>query len=125
MCGVGGPPASGRELLSPREARAGGHDRSRGFSHRPLQAEVAEPRMIRRTRPLWPVKLAVGLLDQSIVDGGVPVMHQPILAELPVFIAVGTIPFAGFIVPFVSESNSDPALIEGPQLFDQAVVEFP
>jgi hypothetical protein len=44
-------------------------------THRPLQTEVAEPRMIGRTRPLWPVKLALRLLYGHIVDGGVAVMH--------------------------------------------------
>src|SRR5205807_4762078 len=51
--------------------------------------------------------------------------HQAAFVELPQFIAVAAVPAAGAVVPFVLVAHGDPMVGEGPQGFDQAVIEFP
>ena len=74
--------------------------------------------------PVRPVKLAVRLQDRQIVDAGMAAAHQSVFVELPVFVAVGAEPVAVVVMPFVGEAHGDPVSVEGPQFFDQAVVEF-
>ena len=50
--------------------------------------------------------------------------HQPVLVELPVFVAVGTEPVAGVIVPLVRKAHGDAIAGEGPELLREAVVEL-
>ena len=91
-----------------------------------LHAEIGETGMILRTGKRGvPMKLAIGFLDRQVVDTGVPVMHQAVLVELPVLVAIGAIPIAGVVMPFVGEAHRNPAPLEGPQLFDEAIVLLP
>ena len=81
--------------------------------------------MIRRARARTiPVILALGLLDRKVVDASKARSHQAVLGELPVLIAVGAKPVAGIVVPLVLEAHGNMVFVEGPQLFDQAIVEF-
>ncbi len=80
--------------------------------------------MIVGTAAKRPEELAVGFLDREIVDGGVAMMHDAVLIELPVLVSVGAVPVAGVIVTLVGEANGDACAVEGPQLFDEAIVEF-
>src|SRR5258705_8893945 len=71
-----------------------------------------------------PEKLAVALLDRQVVDAGEAFLHQAVLGELPVLVAVRTVPLARIVVPFVFEAHGDAVLEKAPELLAQAVVEF-
>src|SRR3954447_10094866 len=51
-------------------------------------------------------------------------MHDAVFVELPVFVSVGAVPVAGVVVALVGEAYGDAGSVEGPELFDEAVVEF-
>src|SRR3984893_3498521 len=91
---------------------------------KPLEAKIAKPRMIIRTAPWCPVILALRLLDRQIVDGSKPQAHQPVLIELPIFIAIRAKPIPGVIVPFIGEAHGDTVSLERPRLFDQPIVQL-
>src|SRR5215470_2452821 len=80
--------------------------------------------MVLRTAPEGPVVLALGFLDRQVIDTGQTTAHQTILGELPVFIAIGPEPIARVIMPLIREAHRDAGLMKGPELFDEAVVEF-
>src|SRR5450432_1581505 len=80
--------------------------------------------MIVRPPSERPEKLAVGFLHRRVVDAGVAVVHQSLVIELPVLIAVTPVPVAGIVVPFVSEANGNAAPSKCPELLDESVVEF-
>ncbi len=71
-----------------------------------------------------PVEFAIGFFDREIVDAGVAVVHDAIFVELPVFVSVRAKPVAGVVVALVGETDGDAGSVEGPQLFDEAVVQF-
>lgn len=68
-----------------------------------------------------PVELALHFLDRHIVDGGVPMVHEAVRAELPILVSVGTEPGSGSVVPFISEAHGDAAAIKGPQFLNEPV----
>src|SRR5216683_3721098 len=80
--------------------------------------------MIVGTAAEGPVELALRLFDREIVDAGVAVMHDAVFVELPVFVSVGAVPVAGVVVAFVGEAHGDAGSVEGPELLDEAIVEF-
>jgi hypothetical protein len=57
-------------------------------------------------------------LDWQVIDAGDAQMHQPVLIELPVLVAIAAEPIAAIVVPFVGEANRDSVLVERPNLFD-------
>ena len=61
-----------------------------------------------------PVKLAFRFPDRQIVNAGVPMVHQPVLVELPVLVTVGAKPVARGIMRFVSEAHGDTISIVRP-----------
>ena len=71
-----------------------------------------------------PVELAVGFFDGEIVDAGVAMMHDAVLVEFPVLVSVGAIPVSGVVVALVSKADCDACAVEGPELFDETIVEF-
>ena len=71
-----------------------------------------------------PVELALGFFDGEIVDAGVAVVHDAVFVELPVFVSVGAVPVAGVVVALVGEADGDAGSVEGPELFDEAIVEL-
>ena len=73
----------------------------------------------------WPMKEAIFFANPQIVDAGMPVMHQSIFPEFPVFVPVGAIPLSAVIVTFVSKTNSNAVVIECPKFLDESIVEFP
>src|SRR5579872_4781747 len=81
--------------------------------------------MIRRARS-WrlPQELAIFGEDGNVVDAGLAATHVAVLVELPLLVAVSAEPIAGIVVPLVLEAHSDVILVECPELFDQAIVEF-
>src|ERR1700690_680849 len=71
-----------------------------------------------------PVIKTVLFADRQIVDAREAHPHQPVLVELPVFIAVPAEPTPRIIAPFVGEANGDPVLMKRPELLDQPIVEL-
>jgi hypothetical protein len=71
-----------------------------------------------------PVVFAVALFDRQIVDTGDAQAHQAMLVEFPVLVSVAAEPVAAIIVPFIRKADGDAVLSKGPDLLDQAVVEF-
>jgi hypothetical protein len=61
-----------------------------------------------------PVISAIRFPDRKIVDAGEPALHQTVLAEFPILVAVGTKPVAGIIVPFVGKANGNAIAGERP-----------
>src|SRR5690625_3204654 len=58
-----------------------------------LQPEVAKPWMVCGSwRGEFPVKLTVGFGYDDVVDAGVPMRHQTVAVELPIFVAIGAVP---------------------------------
>src|SRR5262249_38616662 len=99
-----------------------GAEKHRDYSR--LQTEIAETRVIVGPSSLRPMKLPLRLFERHVVYRGMPVMHQPVLIELPVLIAVRAVPVARVVVPFVSKPNRDPIPVEGPQLLDEPIVQL-
>src|SRR5215510_2684858 len=77
-----------------------------------------------RPAPQRPVVLAVRFLDGQVVDAGQTKPHQALVVELPVLVAVRAEPVPLIIVSLVGETDGNAAPLEGPQLLDQAIVEF-
>src|SRR5229473_353912 len=59
-----------------------------------------------------------------VPGSGETTAHQPIRGELPVFIAIGPEPVARVIMPLIREAHRDTSVMKGPELFDEAVVQF-
>src|SRR3954465_10669513 len=87
------------------------------------QRVLAQPRDIGRARPRrWPVKAAFAFLDGDVVDAGLAPPHQAVFVELPLLVAVGTMPLPGIVVPFILEAHGNAVLVERPEVLDQAIV---
>src|SRR5512147_422574 len=65
------------------------------------QPEIAQARVIVGTTAGRPVKFPLRRRNRQVVDAGDAPLHQPLLVEFPVFVAVGAEPVSGIIVPFV------------------------
>ena len=72
-----------------------------------------------------PVEFAVGFSDGQLVDACVPRIHQPLIVEFPIFIAVRAKPVSGVVVVLIGKAHRDAVAVKSPQLFDETVVEFP
>src|SRR5580693_2173939 len=81
--------------------------------------------MLRGARTLRPAKQSIRLADRHVVDAGLAPLHQPFGVELPLLIAMGTVPVAGIVAPFILETDRDTRVVEGPQLLDQPVFQLP
>src|SRR5215471_8547073 len=80
--------------------------------------------MVIRTAPQGPAVLALSFLDRQVIDAGQTSAHEPILGELPVFIAIGPEPVARVIMPLIREAHRNAGVMKGPELFDEAVVQL-
>ena len=67
-----------------------------------------------------PVICAISCLNRKVVDAGNSTLHQTDFIEFPVFVAVGSKPESGVVMPFVSKTNSNPVVVSKPKLFDEA-----
>jgi hypothetical protein len=70
------------------------------------------------------MKLPIGLGDRLFVDTAVTDLHQAVLAELPVLVAIGPEPMAAVVVVLVGVAHGDAIAGKGPEFLDQPVVEF-
>src|SRR5690606_16593618 len=80
--------------------------------------------MIVRPAPLRPAELALGFRDRQVVDTRMSRAHQAALVELPVLVAIRTIPLPAIVMPFIGKANRDAVVAEGPELLDQAVLQL-
>src|SRR4030095_13259943 len=80
--------------------------------------------MVIRTAPQEPAVLVLGFLDWEVIDAGQTTAPQPIRGELPGFIAIGPEPMPRVIMPLIREAHCDAGIMKGPELFDEAVVQF-
>ncbi len=63
-------------------------------------------------------------LDGEVVDAGLANLHQPVGCEFPLFVAIGAVPLAGFVVVFVFEFHRDSIVSKTPQSLLEVVVQF-
>src|SRR6516162_5495120 len=70
------------------------------------------------------MKAAIPLCDLDVVDAGLAPPHQALLVELPLLVAIGAMPPAARVVPFVLEAHRDAIAVERPEILDQAIVEL-
>eukprot|EP00968_Pinguiococcus_pyrenoidosus_P005873 scaffold385_cov305-Pinguiococcus_pyrenoidosus.AAC.20 len=61
-----------------------------------------------------PQELPVRLEDGEVVDAGLPPLHQPILVELPILIAVGSEPVVLCVAVLVLEAHGNAVVPKGP-----------
>ena len=80
--------------------------------------------MIIRAPPKWPVIFAIWFRDGEIVDGRKAKGHEPVVIELPILVAIGSIPVTRVVVPFVGEANRDAIAGKRPELLDEPVVQL-
>jgi len=112
------------------EAKAGSSLRSVSALHRVelnrsgLEAKIREAGMIVGSATEGPMIFAFVFANGQVVDAGDPAAHVAIVVKFPVLISVGAEPVPGIIVPFVGESDGDAILLEGPNFFDEAIIEF-
>ena len=52
--------------------------------------------------------------DRHVVDAGEAPVHQAVVVELPVLVAVGAEPVAGVVAPFVGEAHGDAVAVVAP-----------
>src|SRR4051812_34565849 len=76
-----------------------------------LQAEFARSWMIGRSRALRPTEPSLGLADWHISDASLSPMGQALSIELPRILAIGPIPVAGRVVPFVLKAHGNAVLV--------------
>lgn len=88
------------------------------------EAQIARARMTIRSPSERPEELAIGLGDRQVVDAREPALHEPVLVEFPVLIAVGAVPIPRVVVPLVGETHGDAVAVVRPKLLDRAVVEL-
>src|SRR5690242_1136516 len=88
------------------------------------QAEIGEGGMVVGAAAERPVILPVTLPNRQVVDARDAPPHEAMLIELPVFVAVGTKPVAGIVMPLVGEAHGDAVAVESPQFLDQAIVQL-
>ena|SRR5208282_5830686 len=70
------------------------YDRKLAETSAALQTQIAESRMVLWAWSQWPVVETLGRLNRQIVDARIPMMHDALSVELPVFVAIGAIPLA-------------------------------
>src|SRR5215475_10283938 len=80
--------------------------------------------MIVRTAPERPMIFAFAFLDRQVVDAGDAKAHQPLIVELPIFIAIAAKPVAAVVMPFIGEAHGDTVPAESPDFLDQPVIKL-
>lgn len=96
----------------------------RTFAEIALKAEVAQVRVTVWPAAKRPAKPALGFSDRTFVDAGMAGSHQAVLGEFPVLVAIGAEPLTAVIAILIGVAHCDPVSCEGPELLDQAVLQF-
>ena len=66
----------------------------------------------------------LGLLNWEVVYAGDASLHKSIFIKLPIFIAIGTEPMTGVVMPLVGEADGDSVAMKRPKFFDEPVIQF-
>jgi hypothetical protein len=69
-----------------------------------------------------PVEFAFSSFNTQIIDAGVAGVHQSVRIEVPIFIAIGAIPLANVVMPFIGKAYCDAGVSEGSEFFDQPIL---
>src|ERR1019366_5187811 len=62
--------------------------------------------------------------NRNIVDARFSAAHQAVLVELPLLVAVGTVPLPGIVMPLVLKPHRDTIAVDRPQILDEAILMF-
>src|SRR5262249_13243441 len=89
-----------------------------------LEPEIAQRRVAVGTAAERPVVFALALFNRKIIDAGNTQLHQAVLVEFPVLVAVAAEPVATVVVPLIRKTNRDAVIVKSPNLLDQPVVEL-
>lgn len=63
-------------------------------------------------------------LNRQVVDAGDAPLHEPMLVELPVFVAIRAPPMTCVVMPLVRETYGYTVSVKRPKLFGQSVIQF-
>src|SRR5262245_57893447 len=88
---------------------------------------ASSQRMYRETfLPLFtlPTELAVGFFDRQVVDAGKAAFHVTEFVKFPILVAVGAMPLARIVMPFIFEANGNAIVPEGPEFLFQAIIQL-
>src|SRR5215472_8084957 len=91
---------------------------------RGLEAQVGKAQVIVRPPPQRPMVFPVGFIDRQIVDRSETPLHHAGRIEFPVLVSVRAEPIAAVVMPFISKPHGDAIVVEGPEFFDQPVIEL-
>ena len=80
--------------------------------------------MIIGAAPWWPMILAFALLNWQVIYAGNASLHEPLLIKLPIFVAIGTVPLAGVVMPLVGKAHGYSIPMKRPKFFDEPVIQF-
>lgn len=98
--------------------------RSESFDKARHTPSSLSPGITRRARSQRPHEFAVRSCHGHIVDAGLATMHQSIVVELPLLIAMGTEPISGVVMPFVRKPHGNAVAVGCSDLLHEAVVQF-
>ena len=83
-----------------------------------LETEVRKRGMIVWAPAQSPAIFPLRFRDGKIIDARDTPTHKTVSIELPVFIAVGSKPISGIIVPLIGKAHGDTVVLARPQFFD-------
>ena len=63
-------------------------------------------------------------LNWQVVYAGDAALHEPMLIKLPFFVAIGTVPEARIVMPFIGKTNGYSIAVKRPHFFDEPVIQF-
>ena len=89
-----------------------------------LDSELGEARMPIRARPQRETEEPLGLRDANIVDARFAPTHQPVGVEFPLLVSMRAKEVTVRVHVLVNETDGDSMVGEGPNLFDEAVLEL-
>ena len=72
-----------------------------------LKSEIAQRWVIIGTATQRPMILAFTLFDWKVIDAGDAQVHQPVLIELPILVAIAAEPVPAVVVPLIGETADD------------------
>src|SRR5688572_131173 len=101
-----------------------GNDAQSSRSTRALQAQRGEPWMVVGASAERPMEFALARRDRQVIDARDAALHEPAIVELPVLVAVGAIPLAAIVTPFIRKPNGNAVAVTRPKLFDEPIVDF-
>src|SRR6187551_2542352 len=71
-----------------------------------------------------PMEFALAVGDRQVVDARDAALHEAAIVELPILVAVGAIPLAAIVTPFIRKANGNAVALASPKLLDEPIVQF-